>query len=54
MQLKGISAHNKWRKLPLMDRLKPLGVNRGPGKVVVLVQNVELLVSCIPKIPVTE
>ena len=37
-----------------MDKLKPLGISGGPGKVVVLVQNVELLVSHIPKIPVTE
>ena len=37
MQIKVIGAHNEWRELPLMDKLKPLGVNRGPGKVVVLV-----------------
>ena len=46
-------AHNELGKLPLMDKLKPLGINGGPGKVV-MVQNVKLLVSCIPKIQATE
>ena len=48
-----IGAESTRVKLPLMDELKPLGISGGSGKVIVLVQGVELLMSCIPKIPVT-
>ena len=37
-----------------MDKLKPLGIDGGPGKVLVLIQGVELLKDCIPKVPATQ
>ena len=40
--------------LPLVDKLKPLGINRGPGEMVVLIYHVELVVGCLSQFPVTE
>ena len=37
-----------------MDKLKPLGIKRGPGEVVVLIWHVELVACCISQIPMTE
>ena len=37
-----------------MDKLKPLGINRGPGEMVVLIYHVELVAGHLSQIPATE
>ena len=41
-------------ELPLVDKLKPLGINRGLGEMVVLIYHVELVVGCLSQFPATE
>ena len=42
------------KELPLVDKLKPLGINKGPGELVVLVYGVELVAGHLSKFPETE
>ena len=37
-----------------MDKLKPLGINKGPGVMVVLIYGVELVAGHLSQFPVTE
>ena len=41
-------------ELPLMDKLKPLGISKGPGEMVVLIYHVELVVGHLSQFPVTD
>ena len=37
-----------------MDKLKPLGINEGPGEIIVLIYGVELVVDHLSQFPATE
>ena len=42
------------KELPPVDKLKPLGINKGPGEMVFLIYGDELVVGHLSQFPVTE